>query len=138
MADNIKRCEYYYILVPHKIGAGVGVFETLKAEGVNLIAFLGFPAGWGRAQLDFFPEDKDKFISAIKKAGYKAIGPRTAFLIQGDERTGAVADILEKLKQAQINITAMEAVSGGQGRYGAVLWVKPADINKASQALGIA
>ena len=137
MAEIVKRIEYYYTVVPNQAGAGAKVFDALKAEGVNLVAHIGFPTSWGRAQLDFVPFDKDAFLTAAKKAGIKIVGPKIAFLIQGEDRLGAVADILGKLKQAQINVTAMQAVASGEGRYGAILWVKPGDIGKAAQALGI-
>lgn len=137
MAEKVQRIEYYYTIVPNKAGAGSAVLNALKAEGVNLIAFLGFPVGWGRAQLDFVPYDKEAFLAAAKKANIKIVGPRTAFLIQGDDRAGAVADTVDKLKQAQINITAMQAVASGEGRYGAILWVKPKDLEGAAKALGI-
>ncbi len=137
MAEKVQRIEYYYTIVPNKAGAGAAVLDALKAEGVNLIAFLGFPTGWGRAQLDFVPYDKKAFLAAVKKANIKIVGPRTAFLIQGDDRAGAVADTVGKLKQAQVNITAMQAVASGEGRYGAILWVKPKDLESAAKALGI-
>jgi hypothetical protein len=41
-----------------------------------------------------------------------------------------------KLADAKINVTAIDAVSAGGGRYGAILWVKPKDVVKAAQALG--
>jgi len=49
---------------------------------------------------------------------------------------GAVADIVGKLREAKINITAMQAIAAGEGHYGAILWVKPRNISKAAQALG--
>ncbi|MFQ5842535.1 MAG: hypothetical protein ACE5I8_08870, partial [Thermodesulfobacteriota bacterium] len=66
----------------------------------------------------------------------KLVGPKTGFLIQGDDRVGAVADIMAKLAGAGINVTALDAVTAGFGRYGAILWVKPRDVNKATQVLG--
>ena len=33
-------------------------------------------------------------------------------------------------------ITAMDAVAAGQGRYGAILWVKPRKVRKAAEILG--
>jgi hypothetical protein len=137
MAEKVQRIEYFYTIVPNKAGAGAAVLDALKGEGVNLIAFLGFPVGWGRAQLDFVPYDKDALLAAARKANIKIVGPRTAFLIQGDDRAGAVADTVNKLKQAQINITAMQAVASGEGRYGAILWVKPKDLENAAKALGV-
>jgi hypothetical protein len=137
MADIVRRIEYFYTVIPNKPGEGAKVFDTLKSEGVNLIAHLGFPTSWGRTQLDFVPADKDAFLAAAKKAGIELVGSKPAFLIQGDDRVGAVADLLNKLKQAQINVTAMQAVASGEGRYGAILWVKSRDIDKSAKALGV-
>jgi hypothetical protein len=43
---------------------------------------------------------------------------------------------LQKLADAGINVTAADAVSAGQGRYGMILWVKPRDYTRAAKALG--
>jgi len=137
MSDKIQRIEYFYTIVPNKTGSGSKVFDVLKAEGVNLIAHIGFPICWGRAQLDFVPSDREKFLAATKKAGIKTVGPKTAFFIQGEDRVGAIADVLAKLKQAGISITALQAVSSGEGHYGAVLWVKPKYVAKTAQILGL-
>ena len=49
---------------------------------------------------------------------------------------GAIAGIVAKLADAGVNITALDAVAAGAGRYGAILWVKPKDVAKAAKALG--
>ena len=136
MADIVRRIEYYYTVVPNRTGAGAKVFNALKIGGVNLIAVNGFPRCMRRAQLDLVPSDRDALIAAAQKAGVKLVGPKVAFLIQGEDRTGAVADVLSKLEKAQISVTAMQAIATGAG-YGAILWVKPRDVGKAARALGI-
>ena len=136
MADIVRRVEYYYTVVPHRTGGGAKVFKALKAEGVNLVALNGFPISVRRAQLDFVPSSQKAFLEAAKKARIKLVGPRVALLIQGEDRVGAVADILSKLGRARINVTAMQAIASGGGRYGAILWVKPRNIGKAAQVLG--
>jgi len=137
MADIVRRIEYYYTVVPNRTGAGAKVFNALKAGGANLIALNGFPTSMRRAQLDFVPSDRDAFLAAAQKAGIKLAGPKVAFLIQGEDRVGAVADVLSKLGQARINVTAMQAIATGAGRYGAILWVKSRNVGKAAQALGV-
>jgi len=134
MADTIQRVQYFYAEVPDKPGEGSRVLNMLKDEGVNLLAFSGFPKG-RRAQMDFIPADQAALKAAAKKAKLKLVGPKTGFLIQGDDRVGAVAEILGKLAQAKINVTAVDAVGAGFGRYGAILWVKPRDVNKAAKTL---
>jgi len=137
MADIVRRIEYYYTVVPNRAGAGAKVFNALKAGGANLIALNGFPTSARRAQLAFVPSDRDAFLAAARKAGIKLKGPKVAFLIQGEDRVGAVAAVLSKLGQARINVTAMQAIAAGAGRYGAILWIKSRNVGKAAQALGV-
>ena len=136
MADVVKRIEYYYTVVPDRAGAGAKVLSTLKAARVNLLAFSGFPCGDGRAQLDFVPSNQRAFRAAASEAKIRLVGPRIAFLIQGEDRVGSVADIVGKLAKARINVTAVDAVAAGRGRYGAILWVKPRNIARAAKILG--
>jgi hypothetical protein len=102
---------------------------------VNLLAFSGFPHG-RRAQIDFIPADPAAFRAAARKAKLKLVGPKTGFLVQGEDRIGVVAELMSELAQAQINVTACDAVAAGEGRYGAILWVKPRDVQKAARVLG--
>ncbi|MGH2603608.1 MAG: hypothetical protein ACRDJ9_30010, partial [Dehalococcoidia bacterium] len=61
---------------------------------------------------------------------------KRAFLIQGDDRVGAVAETTAKLAEANINVTAAAATDAGSGRCGMILWVAPADYERAAGALG--
>jgi hypothetical protein len=137
MASTVRRIEYFYVTIADKPGEGGKILSTLKQEGVNLLAFLGFPAGKGKAQLDLIPQDAAALKRAAEKGGLKLIGPKRAFLIQDSDRVGAVADALDKLSRAAVNVTATAAATCGQGHYGMNLWVAPADYEKAAKALGV-
>lgn len=134
MADTIRQVDYFYMLVPHRAGEGARILRALKDAGVNLIAFSGFPEQ-RRAQLDFFPADAAAFKSAAKANKWKVVGPKRGFLIQGDDRVGAIADMVGRLADAKIDVTAIDAVCT-DGRYGALCWVAPRDVKKAMQVLG--
>jgi hypothetical protein len=134
MADTVKRVQYFYVEVSDKPGEGARLLTLCKDAGVSLLAFSGFPKG-RRAQVDFIPADPAAFRAAARKAKLKVVGPKTGFLIQGEDRTGAVAEVMAKLAEAKINITACDAVAAGEGRYGAILWVKPGDVQKTSRVL---
>lgn len=136
MAETISRVDYFYIQTPNKPGEAARALSMLKDAGINLLAFTGFPKGQ-RAQLDFIPTDPAAFVKAAKKAGWKLSTRKSGFLIQGEDRVGAVADILAKLADARINVTAVDAVCAGADRYGAILWVKPPDLKRAAKALGL-
>ncbi len=136
MADTIVRVDYYYIETPNTPGAAAKALSILKDAGINLLAFTGFPKGQ-RAQLDFIPADPVAFVKAAKKARWKLSPKKSGFLIQGEDRPGALADLMGKLAGAGINVTAVDAVCAGADRYGAILWVKPPDLKRAAKALGI-
>jgi hypothetical protein len=136
MPDEVRRVEYYYVTVPDRPGAGLKVLSQLKEAGVNLGAYLGFPGPRGKSQIDLFPEDAASLKQALEKTGLRLVGPRKAFLIQGDDRAGAVADILRPLAEAKINVKAAAAAAAGGGRYGMILWVAQASYEKAAKALG--
>jgi hypothetical protein len=135
MADTVRRVQYFYTEVADKPGEGAKLLNMLKEAGVDLLAYSGFPKG-RRAQLDFIPADVAAFRAAARKAKVKLVGPKTEFLIQGEDRIGAVAEVVSKLADAGLNVTACDAMAAGEGRYGAILWVKPPDIQKAARVLG--
>ncbi len=135
MADTIRIVEYFYVQAPSKPGVGASLLTELKNAGVNLVAFSGFPSGRG-AQIDFVPEDPRAFRAAARKAKWKVVGPKRALLVEGDDRPGAVGGIMATLGDAKINVTAVDAVCAGAGRYGAILWVAPRDVTRAAKALG--
>ena len=134
MADTIRRVQYYYTTASNKPGEGTRLLEALRQADVSLRVFHGFPSG-RRAQLDFVPADPVAFVAAAKSAKIKVSKPKTAFHIEGDDRIGALSDIMAKLGRAKINVTAVTAACAGLGRYGGILWVKPRDVNKAAKVL---
>lgn len=137
MPEAIRRVEYYYVTVADRPGEGAEVLASLKDAGVNLLAYHGFPSGRARSQIDLVPDDPAALKRAAAKAGLKLSLPKRAFLIQGEDRVGAVADIASKLAQARVNITAASASCAGGGRYGMILWVGARDYAKAAKALGV-
>jgi hypothetical protein len=136
MAETVRGVEYYYVTLPDEPGEGQRILSALKDSGVNLLAFLAFPLGGGQSQIDLVPEDPELLRDAAERAGITLSEAKRAFLIQGDDRVGAVADTTAKLAKANINVTAAAATGAGSGRYGMILWVAPADQDRSADALG--
>lgn len=137
MGDRVRRVDYYYTSVPDTPGEAYRVLGILKEAGINLLAFSAFPAEPSRSQVDFIPEESAPFLSACRKSGISLSDRKEAFLIDGAERPGAVSESLLLLADAGVNVTAVDAVCAGAGRYGALLWVKPAAMEAAARALGL-
>jgi hypothetical protein len=136
MADNVRLVSYFYTHCADSPGEAFRLLSALREGGVNLFAFTAFPEGMNRCQVDFIPENPDLFLKAAHKAGLTVSDKKQCFLIDGADRPGAVAEVLKRLADAKINVTAMDAVCSGGGRYGAILWVKPAALAAASTLLG--
>lgn len=135
MADRVQKVKYCYAMVPMRAGTGARMLTDLRDAGVNLIAFSGFPAGGGRAQLDFIPEKMGTLRRLAVKKGWKLGRAKNAFLIQGKDSVGAINRHVAKLAERGISITAADAVCAGKGRYGMILWVKPGDYARAARTL---
>jgi len=135
MADTVRKVEHFSTQVPDRPGEAFRVLSTLVSANINLLACTGFPRG-GRSQIDVVPEDARRFKAAVKKAGLVFAPQKTGFMIQGKDRPGALAAKLAKLAEHGINVTAVDALSAGQGRWGAILWFAPADVPKAAKVLG--
>ena len=136
MADTTRLVDYYYTMVPDKPGEGAQILKVLRDARVNLLAFSAFPSQ-RKSQADFVPADPTPFLAAAKAAKLKLKGPKKVFVIDGDDRVGALSEVMAKLGAAKVNVTAVEAVCSGMGRFGALLWVKVKDLKKVAAALGV-
>ena len=135
MASKVRKIDYFAMNIPNRRGEAARILDSLREEGVNLLAFTGFPDKRG-AQIDFVPENTAAFKAAARRAKLTVRAKKSGFLVQGDDRPGAVSRVLDKLAEARINVTAVEAVCAGKNRFGALLWVKQKDVTKAKRALG--
>jgi hypothetical protein len=135
MADRVRKVTYCYATVPNRAGQGVKITAEVAKAGVNLLAYSGFPAKGGKAQLDFVAESAAPLRRLAKRNDWRLSKPKKAFLIQGKDTAGAAHRHLDRLAREKINITAADAVAAGKGRYGMILWVKPKDYSRAARVL---
>jgi hypothetical protein len=136
MADRVRKVNYCYAKVSSRAGQGAAVLEELRKAGVDLLAFSGFPISGGKAQLDLVAADMAAVRRVARENGWRLSKTKKGFLIQGADRVGACHRQLQKLADRKINVTAVDAVAAGKGRYGMILWVKPKDYARAARALG--
>jgi len=127
MKDQVLCVDYFVVQADDRPGIGADLGKRLAKEGVNLLAVLAFPSS---------AENPEAFTKAARKLGLQTTGPKLAFLIHGTDKPGAMAEILDRLGGRNINVRAVCGVAGGGNRYGAILWVAPADVEAATRALG--
>jgi hypothetical protein len=136
MAKGIRKVNYFVLHANDQPGEGAHLLKTLKKHKVNLLGLSAYPLAGQGSQVDLIPEKPEQLIELAQKYGWKLSGKKTGFLAQGRDRAGALAKLAESLGKAGINITAVDAITAGADRYGAIFWVKPKDVEKASQVLG--
>ena len=135
MADRVRKVNYCYAKVSNRAGQGVKMLEDLRDAGIDMVAFSGFPIGRGKAQLDFVTADIAGLRRLAKKKNWRLSKMKKGFLIQGQDREGAVLRQINKLAENKISVTAADAVTAGKGRYGMILWVKSKDYARAARKL---
>ena len=131
----MAKLEYYSVVVSNKPGKGEHVLSALKEAGVNFVGIWGYPVGKSKARIDLVAEDTAQLKKAAKKLKIELGKKQTAFHITGEDRPGAVAEVLAKLAAKKININAVQALCAGNGRFGALVQVAPDDVKKAAKAL---
>ena len=134
---KIRRIDYYNMEVEDKHGKGYWLLEHFRQKGVSLIAFTAFPIGNGKSQLNFVVDNPEVLNQAAAEVGQKLDGPKRAFLIQGDDKVGAIVECHQKLSSAGINVLAANGVSSGAGKFGYILWVNWDHYEEAAVALGV-
>ena len=137
MAIDVRRVQYYHVTVKDEPGAAYKILTELAGAEVNLLAFNAVPTGPENTQLTLFPESPEKLVSVADRMGLVMFGPHMAFLVRGDDRLGALAELHQKLYDASVNVYASSGVSDGAGHYGYLLYVRGQDYEVTASALGI-
>lgn len=136
MALNVRNVEYFYIRIEDSREKAYEILAQLASEEVSLLAFSAIPFGPNHVELTIFPDRSDTFILLAKRLGWIVTGPQHAFLVQGDDHLGALADIQRMLLEADVQIYASSGVTDGKGGYGYVIYFKEEDHDRAARALG--
>ena len=135
MPLDVKQVEYYNITVKDNIVEGSKILSIIAGAGVSFNAFKAVPLESMRTKFSLFPMDSVKMTEGAKKAGLKLDGPYSALLIKGDEKSGALAEIYQKLSRAGIQVDESCGIADINEGYGVVLYLKQEECEKAMMAL---
>lgn len=131
----VRKIDYCKTIVPARPGRAAEILGALREEGVNLLAFTGFPIGGGKAQIDLVAPRIADVRRVARRHGWRLGPTRRGFLVQGRDAVGAVHRHLAKLAKQGINVIAADALAAGGGRFAMILWVAPRDYARAAKAL---
>jgi prephenate dehydratase len=134
-SDTVRKVDYFTIRVADRPGEAFRVLQVLVSGGINLLACSGRRVG-RRSQIDVVPEDARKFKRVVGKADLEFAARKSGFLIQGEDRPGALAQNLRRLAKAGINVAGVDGMAAGKGRWGAIVWVASRDVVRAEEVFG--
>ena len=138
MGLNIKKVEYFNIIVDGTAEEAYKLLSTFAAIDVGLLAFKAVLVKKGHSLFSLFPNDTSKMKDCAKKAGLKLNGPHTAVMVKSDsDEPGECAAIFKKLSQAKINIDESSGIADINDSYGVILYLKTEDCEKAMLALKV-
>ena len=135
MADQARVVYSYSTSVPDEPGQAFKVLATLVSASVNLLGCSGTQSD-GEARIDVVPADAAAFAALVERVTLSFRRQKAGFLIQGDDRPGALADNLSRLADIGINVAGVHGLAAGAGRWGAIVWVADRDLEAAAHALG--
>ncbi|MCB0337448.1 MAG: hypothetical protein KDD62_14125 [Bdellovibrionales bacterium] len=132
---HIKKELYYSIAIKDAPGALAGITAHLMQAEVNMHGFWGFGMGRGSAQIIAVPDDTEKFVQVAHDAGWQ-ISEGVCFRIEGQDKTGALVDILNQISNEKINLYAVDAIAI-DGNFGCYIWGEDGNAESIAQILGL-
>jgi hypothetical protein len=138
MALDIKKVEYFNIIVDGNAGEAYQLLSIFAEVGIGLLAFKAVPVEDRRTRFSLFPDDSSKMKAGAKKAGLNLDGPHAAVVIKSySDEPGECAGIFKKLSQANINVYESSGIADIKDSYGVVLYMEQEDCEKAMAALKV-
>lgn len=137
MTFTVRRIDYFYIMIEDTPEVGYQVLTQLSEQSVNLVAITAVPFGPARTQLTVFPDDTAQMKRVAQQTNIPLDGPHPALVVQGDDEVGALVQIHERLRDANVHIFASTGVADGRGGYGYIIYVRPDEHERAAQVLGV-
>ena len=132
---QVHRVTFLKTNLTDQPGAFLAIMEELKAKKISLKSLWGFNKQGGDAELFVIAKDTDK-IKSLWTASGKTVEEGIAFFSKGSDKAGALLKDLQALAGANISIQGTHAIAVS-GKYGSLLRVSAADVEKAAQALGV-
>lgn len=132
---NVRKVEYFYIRIQDSRDSAYDLLSKLASHEVSLLAFSAVPFGPNHVELTIFPDRVAPFLQLADQLGWAVSGPQHAFLVQGDDQLGALADIQRMLVEGDVEIYASSGVTDGSGRFGYVIYFKESDHARAQRIL---
>jgi hypothetical protein len=135
MPFDIERVDYYETTVEGHAAEASRLLSVFAGAGVSLLAYRAVPLDPKRTRFTLLPDDGPKMNDGATKAGLQLDGPHPALYVRGNDESGALADIFERLGQVGIGPCESSGLADINGGYGVVLYLEGEDHERAIAAL---
>lgn len=132
---QIRRELYFSIHGKDKPGEISAITAALMSAGVDCSGIWGFGTSSDRAEIMVVPRHPKDFKALAQKEGWQ-FSEGICFHLEGDDKTGALVDILNKIAREKINLKAVDAIAVDSA-FGCYLWAGDAESEQVAQILGL-
>ena len=130
----VKRITVHCLEIEDKPGSLHKLLADVSSANVNLLCFAVFSAGDGRGRVYVSAKDPESFKACAQEMGVETTAA-AGFIVGGEDRVGAGAQMLKGLADANINGVAGAAMVC-DGQFQMLVVVDAADGDAAEKALG--
>lgn len=136
MTTSTRRIQTLITSLETGPGSLARVYRGFREAEVNVISSWAYEMGPGEAQGIFYPSDLNRARDALASLG---LDPRLgeAVYVEGDDRVGVYADVLDRVAKAGVSLHASDAFAVGD-RFATVLFTDEASFPALCRALGCA
>lgn len=135
MKLDLVNTEYYHVLIDEDSQAATKMLSCISGTGISLLAYQSKYIGKKRTQFTLLSLKTNEMIDAVRSKGYEIDGPYPSLFLTGDDIPGALADIFDRLAEEGVLVEESSGIANINQGYGVVLYLKEADIARASRAL---
>jgi hypothetical protein len=131
---SVKRIAVHCVDIEDKPGSLQKFLTQSSLSGVDYLCFSAFSCSDSHGRVYVSAKDPKNFEDFAREAGIK-ITEATGFIVGGEDRKGAAANVLKRLAEKDIRgITGAAMVC--DNRYHLLVVVNAKDADRAQKALG--
>jgi len=131
---SVKRIAVHCVDIEDKPGSLQKLLTQSSMSGVDYLCFSAFSCSDNHSRVYVGAKDPKSFEDFAREAGIK-ITEATGFIVGGEDRVGAAANVLKRLAEKDIRgITGAAMVC--DNRYHLFVVVNAKDADRAQKALG--
>ncbi len=126
----------FVVRLPHRAGELARLAGQLHAAKIEIITYFGPTEGRSADGFHIVPADADQFRDFAAKIGL-GTWEESVFYLSAEYRGGDLIGTLEAIASAGINIEFIDALLVAS-RFGVLIWVDDADVDKLVHILSAA